>query len=584
MAGRPPTSVRLGTAARGAQYGRVGTAAAPGTASSRGGIAGPGALNSQIKVPDRPMTQQGLGGMTSIQKGPGRAIQDESFFLGILRGKVTELTTEISRLKEEIQGHERDHSSFTSYEKRAQGISSELKELEGKLKDLNVLQENLNTGVSTEETLTSQLELKSRNVAEAAEIDNIFAAVKKVEALIKKTETAIESEKGATSRLVEEMPAAQRAIYIKKDEEKKRYANDIVEKQAQLDRIGEEISHLEGELSRDPLKREAVILAEEIHLLELKRAGIVADLSKLKGTPEEQRNALLEQVKADNSAIANIERRITEVQNEIVTVEARLGEEQEEPDVDRDEKRAKYLELLKRDEEMQQFLDGFDNERAKEVQITEKLEGHIVALLERISQTLARGTQLPSVEEHQSMKDDLAFKSKEMERAQSTSESLSERKSRLQKDLVNVNQLEVNIGKEMSSLADKVLLMQKEVSTFSDLDKLRREMDHKKEALAIEKKRATARKELTKATIKDLAAKYEAEKVEIAANETYTQLLNLEKKCQNLEKNNFVIKDYIANKEMEANYKPLIETVMVMVKDYNSHLTATITAPAGKKN
>ena len=43
--------------------------------------------------------------------------------------------------------------------------------------------------------------------------------------------------------------------------------------------------------------------------MELKRDTILLELSKLKGTPEEQRAALLEQVKADNVDIANMERR-----------------------------------------------------------------------------------------------------------------------------------------------------------------------------------------------------------------------------------------------------------------------------------
>ena len=43
------------------------------------------ALGAQIKVADRPVTQQGLGGMKTGAKGPNRQVQDRSYFLGLLR-------------------------------------------------------------------------------------------------------------------------------------------------------------------------------------------------------------------------------------------------------------------------------------------------------------------------------------------------------------------------------------------------------------------------------------------------------------------------------------------------------------------
>ena len=42
-------------------------------------------LNSQIKVADRPVTQQGLRGIKTGSKGPNRQVQDRSYFMGLLR-------------------------------------------------------------------------------------------------------------------------------------------------------------------------------------------------------------------------------------------------------------------------------------------------------------------------------------------------------------------------------------------------------------------------------------------------------------------------------------------------------------------
>ena len=72
--------------------------------ASRGGQIG---LQTPVRVADRPVTQQGLSGLrtgtgrATGTAGPGaqRQFQDKSYFLGILRSKMSELQTEISRLR-----------------------------------------------------------------------------------------------------------------------------------------------------------------------------------------------------------------------------------------------------------------------------------------------------------------------------------------------------------------------------------------------------------------------------------------------------------------------------------------------------
>ena len=47
------------------------------------------ALSAQVTVTDRPVTQQGLGGVkTAAGRGPQRQIMDKTYFLGQLRYKL----------------------------------------------------------------------------------------------------------------------------------------------------------------------------------------------------------------------------------------------------------------------------------------------------------------------------------------------------------------------------------------------------------------------------------------------------------------------------------------------------------------
>lgn len=137
LPGRPPSGIRPPSGNI-----RVATGMPPGTArpASRGGpIATGGVLSSQIKVADRPVTQQGLSGMKTGMKGPQRQILDKSYYLGLLRSKISELTTEINKLQKEIEMYNQENSVYLSYEKRAETLAVEIKEFQGQLADYNMV-------------------------------------------------------------------------------------------------------------------------------------------------------------------------------------------------------------------------------------------------------------------------------------------------------------------------------------------------------------------------------------------------------------------------------------------------------------
>lgn len=101
--------------------------------------------------------------------------------------------------------------------------------------------------------------------------------------------------------------------------------------------------------------------------------------SELESGPQE-RNRLLEQVKNDNLETGGMDRKISEMEAAIKSLKELIGIS-EEVDPDLVEKQGKYDELVKKDGEMQEFLDVFEERRvemerqslAAEVEITEIL-------------------------------------------------------------------------------------------------------------------------------------------------------------------------------------------------------------------
>ncbi|TTG32363.1 Dynamin-3 [Bagarius yarrelli] len=119
--------------------------------SRAGPASSPSVLSAQIKVTNRPVTQQGLSGMETGRKGPQRRILDKSYYLGLLRSKIHELTTEKNKLQRDIAAFNQKNSVQLSYVKRSQRLAGEIKDLRGQLADYNVLVDKLNTNTDMDE-------------------------------------------------------------------------------------------------------------------------------------------------------------------------------------------------------------------------------------------------------------------------------------------------------------------------------------------------------------------------------------------------------------------------------------------------
>jgi intraflagellar transport protein 74 len=69
--------------------------------------------------------------LTHCDTAQGRQVMDETYFLSALRSKSAELTAEINRMNAAITKLERDHASYSTYEKKAEALASEIKGLQG---------------------------------------------------------------------------------------------------------------------------------------------------------------------------------------------------------------------------------------------------------------------------------------------------------------------------------------------------------------------------------------------------------------------------------------------------------------------
>ncbi|XP_036792650.1 intraflagellar transport protein 74 homolog [Oncorhynchus mykiss] len=573
--GRPPTAIRPPPTAV-----RVGTGIVPGTGrpGTRGGALGtPGVLSAQIKVADRPVTQQGLSGMKTGMKGPQRQILDKSYYLGLLRSKINELTTETSKLQKEIDTFNQENSVYLSYEKRAEGLAGELKDLQGQLADYNMLVDKLNTNTEMEEVINDFNMLKAQNDREAQSMDVIFTERREKEEMIRAVEEEMEREKQAADDIIKKMSPEKQDQYAAMKANNDELLQELDGRQEELDTLITRKETFEAELYHSQVKREAVLLHEKLQELELKRDAMVAE-DKSMGSPQEERDRLFKQVKEDNQETASMERQLTEMREKMSLINEEIRQLDNNMEEHQGERNQKYKELKKRDETMDSFLDSFDETKATEVEKNRQTQAIIVALLEHSSRNMNRMRQISSVtaSELKSMQEDLSFKETEMHKSQNTAKGLSSENHRLTLDLQKVEQLESKINTELTSLKDRIETMTQELETYSNLDNLKAAGEDKKKRLQEDRVSLAQRRDGFHKVMQKMNEVYEALKTQLQDNETHAQLTNLERKWQHHEQNNFVMKEFIASKGMESDYRPVVKTVSRQLAEYNKILIDTL--------
>lgn len=567
LTGRPPSGIRPPSG-----HIRVATGTPPGTArpGSRGPLGTGGVLSSQIRVADRPVTQQGLSGMKTGMKGPQRQILDKSYYLGLLRSKISELTTEINKLQKEIEMYNQENSVYLSYEKRAETLAVEIKEFQGQLADYNMLIDKLNTNTEMEEVMNDYNMLKAQNDRETQSMDVIFTERQAKEKQIISAEEEIEQEKQAADGIIRNMSPEKQVKYTEMKSTNEKLLQELDALQQELDSLNMKKESLEAEITHSQVKQEAVLLHEKLYELEAHRDQMIAEDQSV-GSPMEEREQLLKQVKEDNQEIASMERQLTDIKEKI----NQFNEEIRQLDMDLEdhqgEMNQKYKELKKREENMDTFIDTFEETKNQELERKAQLEASIVALLEHCSRNINRMKQISSItnQELKMIQDDLNFKSTEMQKSQSTARNLTSDSQRLQLDLQKMELLESKMMEEQHSLKNKIKQMTVDLETYNDLPTLKLSGEEKRKKLHQERTILSTRKNAFKKITEQLNREYETLKTQLQENETHSQLTNLERKWQHHEQNNFVMKEFIATKSQESDYQQIIKNVTKQIAEYN---------------
>uniref|UniRef100_A0A914W2R0 Uncharacterized protein n=1 Tax=Plectus sambesii TaxID=2011161 RepID=A0A914W2R0_9BILA len=566
---------RIGTAQSGGIPPRAQSRAQSRMGAAGGAVGGP----RPPSVVARPVTQQGLAGVRSQSRaGVNRQVQDKSYYMGMLRAKINDLNREIDTLNKELERGNHDRDNFLIYEKRAEEAAMEIKSMQGKLADFNLLVDRMNTNSDLNAIQNDVAHLKDQNDMIAHEVDALFADRREKEEQIKQLEAELDSEKRRNQNLLNKLDQDARDRYSELKEMAEQVMEDARLKQQELEQLIQKKSDLEDELAVSPLKQEAMVLHERLAELQAKKEAIIEEINA-EGTPEQQRERLLEKVKKDNEEIAAMQRQTDEIREKIEQYHEELRELDDEYEDQAGEKNEKYRELRQKEKQIDDFLDSFDINKAEEQERVERLHANVVKLLGHISRNWAqldKTAVISGMDEY-----DLGGIGHGKMTEAKTAPELQEVHVRLQEELLKMDDMEEKAREELESLKIKIAEMDDEMGVFNDLDTLKESVEQKREGLQAERSRLETTVVEAREALKKLQAESTAIKAKLNENDAYQQVVNAEKKLQYVEQNNYALRETVEARSAETNVGPVKEQVLEMIANYNTTLVTLAATRVG---
>ncbi|GMH77967.1 hypothetical protein TL16_g10678 [Triparma laevis f. inornata] len=573
---RPMTNMRLGTGMRGGTASgrggnlRMKTGAVPGTSAGTQAAFLP---QHNISVSDRPVTGQGIAGMKA-SVGPGRQVQDSSFYIGLLNGKITDITKEIRKIKADMDTMQRDAGQYNQLERKYESLLKEVRNLEGTLADYNLAMDKLRTSTDPQEVTAYQANLEARNRNEAAEIDKVFLMKEQRNQGTQELEMQIGQVHQQAEAKIKQLEPAKLREYEELIQRSQGLHQEGQMREQELDKMRHKIHELEAIVRGSGMREEYNAEERKVQRLRKDVAVLEEDMGIAQMDPKDAHARLLDKVKEDNRKTTELESRCKEIDAEMRKCKRQHQElqtdleDREKGNVNKNDSH-KYELLFQRDAEMSEFLQNYDSQRDETLKDQEATKQTIVALLEHISSGIGSSEEMPSAERLEEMKDEVSFKTKQLETSQQTMARLQQQRAKRIQEMQKINTLDQKIGIELEQLNGKMVSMKDEMKGFEDIEGLRGRATFTKDELEKLREKYIARRGAIKQQVAGLSAQVDATKKTLSMNETSKNLTSLELKLRHYEQNIFVMKEYVETKGRETDFESLKTDVMKMCGNLN---------------
>uniref|UniRef100_A0A914C918 Uncharacterized protein n=1 Tax=Acrobeloides nanus TaxID=290746 RepID=A0A914C918_9BILA len=517
----------------------------------------------------RPVTQQGLLGARAPSRAGsslgGRQVVDKSYYIGLLNAQFHSLDAEIESLTKELAKFEKAQSNLLVYEQRAEEQATEIKHLQGELADYNMLIDRQNTNSELKDLEFEVGEEKKRNAEISATVEELFQERREKEEIVNELEVNVEDAKRENDNLVNNMNPMVRELYESAKIEAERLSQQVDQKQKELEELYKKKEEMDIALANSPLKQQAMVLQEHITELEVKRQALLDELNA-EGTPEQQRERFIEQIKKSNEEIVHMQQQIQEMSERIEQAQEELREFENDFEVLAGEKNEKYRELKLKEHQIDDFLDSFDSLQSETETKIAELSENVVKVLNLVSINIQKTDIVANVTDV-----DEAV----LETGADVGD-LQELHNRLQEELINLEENEARLKAELESMRQKQQEIEQTLHKFGDIDSVKaeilarqRNLVEKMETLEVEVPRVEAEASRLSSEITSLNTR-------LSDNQHYHKLKGLKQRLELVREEQKAIQEKIDARSAETDYKTLKTEALRLQKEYNAMLIAGI--------
>lgn len=471
------------------------------------------APRSGVSVVNRPLSKQGLPS-AHTQSG-GRQVADKTYFIGILRQKINEIVDEISKLSTQIEQKKRGQSIQVSLNQQVEELRQQIAQSEAELADYNVLADRLANGVSADEMNANFQELQQSNEQQELEVNRLFREKRDLESIVSDQEQQVqEMMRGNSSSVIQEM------------------SREIESLEAQCQKLRNQNGDLSGK----------------------------------------SRDQLLQMVKDATSKIGDTEKQIQDEQKSLNYVQNQIKQlEERESDLNT-ERGQRYLKLLKREQEMNQFISNYPQSLEQTKNDIANTQRSVFDTLVATSRELDSISEMPTTEHYKQLQSDLQIKERLMQDAQVTADKLRAEVDQRRQELENLQNVDVKINNEIESIKRQMKDMEEEMPKFSDVESIREEGEIKKKQLERQRDQLKSQLQQLRKATNALTVKFNEKRAEIRGNEIHIKLHSLEKDIKSKAQENFTIMECIEDNRRRTNYSIVKRACMNIVQEINSLL------------
>lgn len=531
------------------------------------------AISAQINVSDRPVTGQGVGGMRALGTASGhRLVEDQSYYIGLLTKKISDVGNETRRLREEIDQTGKDNSQFSQLERRFDALLKNKEVLEGQLADYNLALDKTRTSTDPEDVVQMAAMLAEKNKQNGQELDRIFMQRKQREQDTQQLEEQIQKFHRAVQERVNQLEPSKQRAYADLMSRKNEMEEKMSQNEARMAETTQRIRQFESDEKGHSHRKEYVALDKRIQTLRRDMHDVQEETAIAELDPKEAHQRFVARVNQHKQSTKSMEETIAQLKEEIASIKRGLEEVSNvntSPEDDAKEQE-KYDLLFKRDQDMTAFIDNFDETRDGVLNEQIKAKSTIVLLLEHISRTVDESSHMPTQDAVGEMQDAKTFKERNLQTAQKTMENLQAEKKKRERELETLRNSEPKLVKEINGLKDEMARLKNELNDFEDIEGVRRRYERTKVELLELHGQYIKRRDGMRQQMQSVSAENEGLKKMLASNDTARELEETERRLKQAEKVIFDLKEFIDLKSRETDYEGLKANCLKMSDSLNA--------------